>query len=220
MIERFAPNDVGHDYVVGDIHGYYDVLMTSLERLEFDRSCDRLFCVGDLIDRGPQSVQCLELVREPWFFAVRGNHELMAKRALFENEWGMWLHNGGAWSKEYDRVALRTTLAECMMQMPWAMEVPLPDGRRIGIVHAEPPEDWNHIESCDRQALVWSRNRIQSGDTTPVQHIDAVIVGHTPVEQPRVLGNVRYIDIGVFLSNRLVVERVTDALAQTASASG
>ncbi|RKR06255.1 serine/threonine protein phosphatase 1 [Kushneria sinocarnis] len=219
MIERFGQNRIGDDYVVGDIHGHYDVLMTTLEHIGFNRQSDRLFCVGDLIDRGPRSLECLQLVLEPWFFAVRGNHELMAKRALFENEWGMWLHNGGAWSKEHDRVALRTTLAECMMQMPWAMEVALSDGRKAGIVHAEPPEDWAAIEQCDRQALVWSRQRIQAGDTTPVHNITGVVVGHTPVERPRMLGNVRYIDIGVFLSNRLIVERLSDSMDQVVTGS-
>ncbi len=60
----------GRDFLVGDIHGYHDELMAALKELALDRARDRLICVGDLIDRGPKSMQCLELLREPWFFAL------------------------------------------------------------------------------------------------------------------------------------------------------
>lgn len=73
-LKRLAANSAGRDFVVGDLHGQYDLLMGELDRAGFDRDTDRLICVGDLVDRGPQSVECLSLLREPWFFAVLGNH--------------------------------------------------------------------------------------------------------------------------------------------------
>ena len=87
MLERCAVNRAGTDYVVGDIHGCYGLLQAALERLDFDTACDRLFCVGDLIDRGPDSRACLELVFEPWLHAVRGNHEELAAQALKSGDW-------------------------------------------------------------------------------------------------------------------------------------
>jgi len=53
---RFACNAVGRDFAVGDIHGCFSHLRRSLEAIGFDASVDRLFSVGDLIDRGPESI--------------------------------------------------------------------------------------------------------------------------------------------------------------------
>jgi serine/threonine protein phosphatase 1 len=75
VIRSLPTNSRGKDYVVGDLHGCYDLLQRVLNEVDFDTTRDRLFSVGDLIDRGPDSLQCLELLAEPWFYAVKGNHE-------------------------------------------------------------------------------------------------------------------------------------------------
>jgi len=72
---RFPLNQAGQDWFVGDLHGEYTLLMQSLERVGFDSTRDRLFAVGDLIDRGPDSRRCLELLKEDWFHSTLGNHE-------------------------------------------------------------------------------------------------------------------------------------------------
>ncbi|MBK8993858.1 MAG: metallophosphoesterase [Gammaproteobacteria bacterium] len=76
------PNRRGRDFVVGDLHGYLGALQDALARAGFDPGCDRLFSTGDLIDRGPDSPGCAALLGEPWFYAVRGNHEDMLLRVL------------------------------------------------------------------------------------------------------------------------------------------
>ena len=72
-----ASNPEGRDFVVGDLHGCRAMLDTLLDHVCFDPSRDRLFSVGDLVDRGPDSIGCLELLRESWFFPVLGNHDAM-----------------------------------------------------------------------------------------------------------------------------------------------
>src|SRR3546814_3946147 len=59
------------------MHGCLDLFQAQLDRIGFDPTKDRIFSVGDLADRGPDSMGCLRLLREPWFHAVRGNHEDM-----------------------------------------------------------------------------------------------------------------------------------------------
>lgn len=212
MLKRFERNDSGHDYVVGDLHGHYALLERELTRVEFDTGKDRLFSVGDLIDRGPDSLKCLELVHQPWCFAVTGNHEMMARNALFDNHWGQWLSNGGEWSRDHDKVVLRNRLADAMMKMPLAFEIETSNGM-VGIVHAEPPKDWADIRKTSRETLLWSRQRIESGLDHVVPGIDAVVVGHTPVPAPKTLGNVRYIDVGSFFSGRVCLEKLEDIAA-------
>jgi serine/threonine protein phosphatase 1 len=74
---RMPANADGRDFVVGDLHGHRSLLELELDALGFDPACDRVFAVGDLIDRGPESLATLRLIDVPWFHAVLGNHELM-----------------------------------------------------------------------------------------------------------------------------------------------
>jgi len=52
-IPRFALNTHRRDFAVGDIHGAFDALQRAMEAIGFDARKDRLFSVGDLVDRGP-----------------------------------------------------------------------------------------------------------------------------------------------------------------------
>ena len=51
-----------HIWVVGDIHGCFALLMAKLRACRFDPWQDLLVSVGDLIDRGPDSLRCLQLL--------------------------------------------------------------------------------------------------------------------------------------------------------------
>lgn len=75
-------NNEGRDFIIGDLHGHYSLLMDGLKKVNFDFNKDRLFSVGDLIDRGPEQLECLNLLKEKWFFPVMGNHEYMLLSSL------------------------------------------------------------------------------------------------------------------------------------------
>jgi serine/threonine protein phosphatase 1 len=69
-IARFAPNTRGRDFAVGDIHGAFRALQIALDAIGFDCAADRLFSVGDLVDRGPESARVTEWLDKPWFHAI------------------------------------------------------------------------------------------------------------------------------------------------------
>lgn len=75
IVGRLPANFAGRDIIIGDLHGHPEILYRLLEQANFDPSTDRVISTGDLVDRGPDSLGCLEFLFEPWFFAVRGNHE-------------------------------------------------------------------------------------------------------------------------------------------------
>jgi len=86
FIKTVPANVEGRDFVVGDLHGCFDELTKLMKYVRFDPKRDRLFSTGDLIDRGPNSEECLSLLDKSWFYPVLGNHEdlLLTKIKLME----------------------------------------------------------------------------------------------------------------------------------------
>ncbi len=65
-------------YAIGDIQGCYDSLQALLHRIEFDPNNDCVWLVGDLVNRGPKSLEVLRWARQlgDRVVAVLGNHDV------------------------------------------------------------------------------------------------------------------------------------------------
>ena len=215
-ILRFEKNQAGRDLVVGDIHGHFSKLQQALDAVDFDPAAgDRLFSVGDLVDRGPESSLVLEWLGKPWFHPVIGNHEDMAIR------WGLpgcrmdpelYAQNGGIWNIA-NTPQERAEISFALSCLPLAIEIEN-EGGLVGVIHAGCPLDsWDELRAVTmgsslltpagikslRQQCLWDRSRIENGDEQPVAGVRAVVVGHTPVSSaPYTLGNTVYIDSGAW----------------------
>ncbi len=203
---------MGRVFVCGDIHGCYDELMRALEIVSFDKSRDQLFALGDLVDRGPRSEDCVRLLSEPWFFSIKGNHEVLMEEAAKGNS-AMHMVNGGGWFSLLDQIE-RDELAAMVAELPVAMTVVTPSGRKIGLVHAEPVGcDWDDfmamIETPQVQDYaMWTRDRVRQDSLTPMRGVDIVYMGHTPLRAPRQVANFRWIDTGCFATGNLTLEEL------------
>jgi bis(5'-nucleosyl)-tetraphosphatase (symmetrical) len=65
-------------FAIGDVHGCFDTLRRLLRRIRFDPREDRLWMVGDLVNRGPRSLDVLRwaVENDGRITAVLGNHDL------------------------------------------------------------------------------------------------------------------------------------------------
>lgn len=208
LVKRVAKNELGRDFIVGDIHGHFSKLAMELDSIGFSADKgDRLFSVGDLVDRGPESLAALDFLKQPFVHAVAGNHEDMAIRWPNGNMGAdIYAANGGAWMIALDRET-QCEVAATLSALPVAIELETENGL-IGIVHAECPFDsWQDftaaLEAPDlsnqkRERIIdaaqWSRGRINGGLMGYITGVRAVIVGHTPMSNSITLGNTIYID--------------------------
>lgn len=228
-IKYFSKNTIGYDFIVGDIHGCYSLLKTELEKMEFNPELDRLFCVGDLVDRGPESVDVLDILAQPWFHSVLGNHDQMAKdyylykinKALDTGFINNYIRNGGQWFIDLDSETQKI-IAQKLYDLPVLIEVNTNDevlginNGLVGIVHAEcPVDDWNYLKEevlSDNYnvitACIWSRNRIYHPNCKVIAGIDRLYHGHTVLKERITLGNRNYIDTGAVFGNKLTLEKL------------
>jgi bis(5'-nucleosyl)-tetraphosphatase (symmetrical) len=75
------------DYAIGDIQGCHDQLMRLLDKIQFNEHQDRLWCVGDLVNRGAQSLEVLRFLSrlKPSPMITLGNHDFHLLSLLFTN---------------------------------------------------------------------------------------------------------------------------------------
>lgn len=196
-------NTRGRDIFVGDIHGHYPTLIKGLEALEFNEKRDRLIAVGDLIDRGPDSLSCLRLLKNDWFFSCLGNHEQMFYQTIFNGD-ELKKSIAKRWQNELSAAEVK----ECLMlieQMPLAITIKNLKGV-IGVAHAGVPFNYSWQEFIDglsvtdREIVTFALyDRNIRHQTQSIQGVDYVFVGHQGLEKVQRFGNQICIDTAVFI---------------------
>jgi bis(5'-nucleosyl)-tetraphosphatase (symmetrical) len=125
-------------YIVGDIQGCYDPLQRLLEKIAFDPAADQLWCPGDLVNRGKQSLETLRLLESlgASFAMTLGNHDLY----LLREHWRF--PDGGSANHEIDVILHapdRERLTGWLQQQPmarWSSE------HQLLMVHAGVIPQW------------------------------------------------------------------------------
>lgn len=215
-IEEITRN-TGRTFVIGDLHGELDKLYEAMERVDFNYDEDLIISVGDLVDRGPNSLECFNLIYKSWFKSVRGNHEQFCLDRMYGNTMAS-VHegNGGEWFSRLPE-DVQYKIADRVAQMPIILTLNKND-KRYGFVHGDIPlsiYDWDdlieqlqgkHKESFSVNCL-WGRTRIKQTMNMPmsmtvgrpeaIKNVDMIYLGHTVIKTDVVVnGNLHFIDTG------------------------
>lgn len=218
-VRRLPVNIQGDDFIIGDLHGCYDQLFTLLNAVGFDPVNDRVISVGDLIDRGPDSLKCAELVYEPWFYAVLGNHEeMMIESMHLSSPSYIWLANGGTWYHDHDHTTIKDVMYS-IATLPYVLVVG-EGAERYNVVHAEftrsatvqnvivTDDVIDKFDFVNTKEITWGRSLIQGWYDQDHHPFDMSItfVGHTPLSDPVRVQQQMYLDGGAVYGVRATVQ--------------
>ena len=133
---------MSYTYAIGDIQGCYEPLRRLLEALPFDKTQDRLWFVGDLVNRGPNNLDTLNYVRSLGDQAttVLGNHDLHLLAIVFG---GKKQHGGDTMDDVLDA-------PNCEELCDWLRSLPLMYVEPgVAMVHAGIPHIWSTNQALE-----------------------------------------------------------------------
>ena len=178
-------------WAVSDIHGYY----TAYEQIKkIIAPEDKVICLGDCGDRGPQSWKTIKAVlSDPQFIYLKGNHEDMLAKALYQyfeedfmdrDYYYLCSRNGGS-ATFYDASCETDPMgaAKVLNNLPLEYHYTNLEGKRICLCHAgfTGGRTWKEPKKKEHD-LIWDREHTfdpaSCFDTTD---FDIVIHGHTPI---------------------------------------
>lgn len=167
-------------YVISDIHGHYNEFLKMLDLISFSDK-DKLYILGDIIDRGPCSIEMIKYVMgKENLIMLMGNHEHMMLdyiNGCYEYDSSTWHSNGG--HKTYDEF-LYLSIEETQAISNWLANLPATltitvNKQEYVLSHAFP-------FSKDVNRIVWDRIDPYEDNLSIFAKEGVVyIIGHTPL---------------------------------------
>lgn len=223
-VVHLGRNNQGRDIVVGDIHGAYGSLEAELRRISFEPASDRLICVGDLVDRGPESQMVSRWLKEPWFHCVLGNHDVslllstrdqvpawMPDQQSRACAFGLMCQEHDWWRRLDD--LHQDAIVGALSQLPLAIEIETEVGQ-VGVIHASVPQglSWQDLVArlqspalslCSIEPLIWGRTDV--AEAMPLKDADS------PVDDdPRAIPDLAHVFHGHNLTRDRTVWRLAN----------
>lgn len=163
--------------IIGDVHGHYNGLMTLLEAIA-PGSEDRVYFLGDLIDRGPESSKVVEFVIANSYTCLLGNHEQLLLDSFLNGKTQaqvlqVWLYSGGhATVASYAESRISSYHLDWMRTLPTHLDL-----GDIWLVHAGVHPEMPIAEQTADE-FCWIRDKFHS-IPKPYFPDKLIITGHT-----------------------------------------
>ncbi len=189
-------------YVIGDIHGRYQALKEVFAVSGFRPGSDRLITLGDVVDYGPCTRQCVDLLMSvPDRIAVLGNHDLWFLEWIFlERARPEWVFQGGeATIRSYGGSPGNVPESHRLFfkkSVPYYVD----EQNRLFVHGGFDPQ--RPLSEQDQYDLMWDRTLMDYSRQRPVTGYRHVFIGHTRTQaaagsdEPVVLHNVTLCDTG------------------------
>lgn len=157
-IQLLSEEDIGGRdlLIVGDVHGCYDELKALLDTNHINKDNTCVAFVGDLVNKGPQSLEVVEYVMENGWYSVRGNHDEVSL-----NEWVLSKDKEPPPKFQWVTKLSKKSL-DWLYDLPYIIHIP---SRDIIIVHAgllpntpledQTPDICLHLRSIRNNGLKW-----------------------------------------------------------------
>ena len=125
-------------YVIGDIHGCFDQFVDLLNKINYKKNEDKIILVGDLVNRGPDSLSVLNYcMADSNIITVLGNHDLYLLYLLS-------IDKARGSLKEVVEADNKKQIFKWLLKMPLMMEIDDElSGNSFLISHAGIPEIWS-----------------------------------------------------------------------------
>lgn len=178
-------------YAAADWHGCY----WAWEKVKsFLQPNDKLYFLGDAIDRGPDGWQIIkELLNNPQIIYLKGNHEDLMIKALhgnnlsiqtFTNEIQTWYWNGGEVTHNNlikDNDINKIIYLKKIQQLPFCCIYHSPVGHSILLSHAG-CGSFEEGSMWDEEHFLWDRTHYMFYNSYDGNDNEFIVHGHTPIE--------------------------------------
>lgn len=143
-------------WIISDIHGNLNQLLTLINNIKKEDPDPTLCFVGDLIDRGNDSIAVIDFVKNGNHFCVKGNHEEAMAR---EDMKDMWLYNDGYHTyKEYkNNPLIFADHKKWIDSLPTVIEFILPNEKPLFVSHSW--FDIDNLENINFEDILYNKKK-------------------------------------------------------------
>lgn len=152
---------INRTIIIGDIHGCIEEFEELIQVLKYNEKSDRLILLGDLIDRGPNSVAVVQKARKMELECVMGNHEYKFLK---------WLKSAGSRSDVYDKTSFYQHLTDDDVDYIFQMPTYIKLADNMIVVHAGMKPGIS-ISNQSKQDLMYIRFSDSHQNSIPLKKI-------------------------------------------------